>query len=90
MANDYRGWLQQTNNAWALPYVAIASKVQIDPSKTPQENAELVANALKANLMAKAKQMRLEHVSQQAAAEEATRLEEIVPTEQGFRSPFSV
>lgn len=71
-----------------LPYVAIDSKVQIDPSKSQQENAQLVADALKANLMARAKQMRLEHVSRQAAAEEAARLEEIVPTEQGFKSSF--
>ena len=68
-----------------LPYVAIASKVQIDPSKSQQENAETVANALKASLIEDAVKRRVEHVAQQAAAQEATRLEEIVPIEQGFK-----
>lgn len=67
-----------------LPYVAIASKVQIDPSKSQQENAELVANALKASLIEDAVKRRVEHVAQQAAAQEAARLKDYMP--KGFNN----
>lgn len=67
-----------------LPYVALAHKIQLDSSKSAEENAETVATAIKASLLEKAKQMKLEQISLQARAQEAARLEQIVPPKDPF------
>ncbi|RTL04853.1 hypothetical protein EKK58_09520 [Candidatus Dependentiae bacterium] len=59
-----------------LPYVAAAFKMVINPDNDPQENARIIANAIKANLIEDAVKKRVEHAAQQAAAQEADRLKE--------------